>query len=407
MKQDATIRLSKIQRKIWKNNNFQYTLSRKQEKRIWGWLEFFFRKKPLFYILLYHPMIDIKKIETAINQIAAEKKIPRERLVEIIESAIKTAYKKDFGNKDSNVNVHLDFDTGAIEISVEKTIVETVENPDLEMTLADLGDAAEGFSIGDTIEIDVSDEVLSDAEGFGRIASQAARQVIIQKIQETEKEKIYNLFRGKEGEIVNLKIELVEKNRVLLDYNGNQVVLPKSEQVSKDKYIPGQRIYLSVAKVEEDSTVGPRVTLTRKDTNLVAKLFEMNVPELEDGTVEIVSIARTPGFKTKIIVASEYDEVDPAGCLIGPKGARVRAVVDDIAGEKIDIINYTANREELVRKSLVPGVIEKVSIDEESKTIRCTVSEDEKAKVLGKGGANINLASDLLGYKIILEAKEE
>ncbi len=351
-------------------------------------------------------MIDIKKIETAINQIAAEKKIPRERLVEIIESAIKTAYKKDFGNKDSNVNVHLDFDTGAIEITVEKTIVDIVENPDLEMTLADLGEDAEGLSIGDTIEIDVSDEVLSDAEGFGRIASQAARQVIIQKIQETEKEKIYNLFRGKEGEIVNLKIELVEKNRVLLDYNGNQVVLPKSEQVSKDKYIPGQRIYLSVAKVEEDSTVGPRVTLTRKDTNLVAKLFEMNVPELEDGTVEIVSIARTPGFKTKIIVASEYDEVDPAGCLIGPKGARVRAVVDDIAGEKIDIINYTANREELVRKSLVPGVIEKVSIDEESKTIRCTVSEDEKAKVLGKGGANINLASELLGYKIILEAKE-
>lgn len=253
----------------------------------------------------------------------------------------------------------------------------------------------------------MSDEVLGDAEGFGRIASQAARQVIIQKIQETEKEKIFNLFRGKEGEIVNLKIELVEKNRVLLDYNGNQVVLPKSEQVSKDKYIPGQRIYLSVAGVEEDTLAGPRVTLTRKDTNLVAKLFAMNVPELEDGTVEIVSIARTPGFKTKIIVASEYDEVDPAGCLIGPKGARVRAVVDDIAGEKIDIINYTTNREELVRKSLVPGIVEKVSIDEASKTIRCTVSEDEKAKVLGKGGANINLASELLGYKIILEPKEE
>lgn len=351
-------------------------------------------------------MIDIRKIEAAINQIASEKKIPRERLIEIIESAIKTAYRKDFGNKDSEVNVHLDFETGAIEITVEKTIVETVENPDTEMTLADLGDDADGFSIGDTIEIDVSDEVLEDVEGFGRIASQAARQVIIQKIQETEKEKIFNLFKGKEGEIISLKVDLVEKNRVLLDYNGNQVVLPKSEQVSKDKYIPGQRIYLSVAKLEEDTLSGPRVTLTRKDTNLVVKLFEMNAPELEDGTIEIVSIARTPGFKTKIIVASEYDEVDPAGCLIGPKGARVRAVVDEIAGEKIDIINYTENREELVRKSLVPGVIEKVTIDEENKIIRCVVTEEEKAKVLGKGGANINLTSELLGYKIILDAKE-
>jgi len=351
-------------------------------------------------------MIDIKKIEAAINQIAAEKKIPREKLVEIIESAIKTAYKKDFGNKDSNVNVHLDLETGAIEISVEKTIVEVVGNPDIEITLEDLGDDAENFTIGDTIEIDVSDEVLGDEDGFGRIASQAARQVIIQKIQETEKEKIFNLFRGKEGEIVNLKIELVEKNRVLLDFNGNQVVLPKSEQVSKDKYIPGQRIYLSVSKVEEDSLMGPRVVLTRKDTNLVTKLFEMNAPELEDGTIEIISIARTPGFKTKIIVASEYEEVDPAGCLIGPKGIRVKSVVDELAGEKVDIINFTANREDLVRRSLVPGIIQEVSIDENTKTIRCYTLEDEKAKVLGKGGTNINLASELLGYKIILETKE-
>lgn len=351
-------------------------------------------------------MIDIQKIEAAINQISAEKKIPKERLLEIIESAIKTAYKKDFGNKDSNVNVHIDLASGSIEISVEKTIVETVENPDLELALEDLGEEADSFEIGDTIEIDVTDEVLADEEGFGRIASQAARQVIIQKIQETEKEKIFNLFRGKEGEIVSLKVELVEKNRVLLDYNGNQVVLPKSEQVSKDKYIPGQRLYLSVAKVEEDSLTGPRVVLTRKDTNLVVKLIEMNVPELEDGTVEIVSIARTPGFKTKIIVASEYEEVDPAGCLIGPKGSRVKVIVDELAGEKIDIINYTQNREELVRRSLVPGVVSDVWIDEETRTIRCSAYEDEKAKVLGKGGTNINLAAELLGYKISLETKE-
>lgn len=347
-------------------------------------------------------MIDLKKIEAAINQIAAEKKIPREKLLEIIEAAIKTAYKKDFGNKDSNVNVRFDLEAGTIEITLEKTIVETVEDPETQMSLSDLGEDADGFEIGDTLEIDVTEEVLQ-SEGFGRIASQAARQVIVQKIQETEKEKIFNLFKDKEGEIVNLRVELVEKNRVVFDYNGNQVILPKSEQVSKDRYVPGQRMYLYVGKVEEDSLTGPRVTLTRRSKDLVAKLFEMNVPELEDGTVEIVSLTRIPGVKTKLIVATEYDEVDPAGSLIGPKGSRVRAVVDELFGEKIDIINYTPDMRDLAKASLVPGEVESVTIDENARVITAMVTNEEKPKVLGKGGVNINLASELLGYKIILE----
>ncbi len=347
-------------------------------------------------------MIDIRKIEAAVNQISAEKKISREKLVEIIEAAIKTAYKKDFGNKDSNVNVKINVESGTIEIGLEKTVVETVENPELEISLEDLGEDAENFSIGDTIELDVTDEVVG-SEGFGRIASQAARQVIVQKIQETEKEKIFNLFKDKEGQIVNLKVELVEKNRVIFDYNGTQVVLPKSEQVSKDRYVPGQRMYLYVARIEEDTMTGPRVVLTRRDKELVIKLFEANVPELEEGSVEIVSIARIPGLKTKLIAATEYDEIDPAGSLIGPKGIRVKGVVDELFGEKIDIINYSPDMRELAKKALVPGEVASVAIDEDSRTITATVTSEEKPKVLGKGGTNINLASELLGYKIILE----
>ncbi len=350
-------------------------------------------------------MIDIKKIEAAIHQIASEKKIPKEKLLEIIEAAIKTAYKKDYGNKDSNVNVHFDLENESIEISLEKTVVETVEDSETQISLSDLWDDAENFEIGDTIEIDVTDEVLQ-SEWFGRIASQAARQVIVQKIQETEKEKIFNLFRDKEWEIVNLRVELVEKNRVIFDYNGNQVILPKSEQVSKDRYVPGQRMYLYVGKVEEDTFSGPRVTLTRRNKNLVTKLFEMNVPELEDGTVEIVSLTRIPGVKTKLIVATEYDEVDPAGSLIGPKGSRVRSVVDELFGEKIDIINYTPDMRDLAKASLVPGEVESVTINEESHMITAYVTEEEKPKVLGKWGVNINLASELLGYKILLETVE-
>lgn len=347
-------------------------------------------------------MIDIRKIEAAINQISSEKKISREKLLEIIEAAIKTAYKKDFGNKDSNVNVKIDVDSGTIEIGLEKTIVETVENPELEIALEDLGEDGEGFTLGDTIELDVTDEVVT-SEGFGRIASQAARQVIVQKIQETEKEKIFNLFKDKEGQIVNLKVELVEKNRVIYDYNGTQVVLPKSEQVSKDRYVPGQRMYLYVARIEEDTMTGPRVVLTRRDKELVVKLFEANVPELEEGSVEIVSIARIPGLKTKLIAATEYDEIDPAGSLIGPKGIRVKSVVDELFGEKVDIINYAPDMRDLAKKALVPGEVVDVIVDEDSRTITATVTSEEKPKVLGKGGTNINLASELLGYKIILE----
>ncbi len=347
-------------------------------------------------------MIDIRKIEAAINQISSEKKISRDKLLEIIEAAIKTAYKKDFGNKDSNVNVKIDVDSGTIEIGLEKIVVETVENPETEIALEDLGEDGDGFTLGDTIEIDVTDEVVT-SEGFGRIASQAARQVIVQKIQETEKEKIFNLFKDKEGQIVNLKVELVEKNRVIYDYNGTQVVLPKSEQVSKDRYVPGQRMYLYVARIEEDTMTGPRVVLTRRDKELVVKLFEANVPELEEGSVEIVSIARIPGLKTKLIAATEYDEIDPAGSLIGPKGIRVKSVVDELFGEKVDIINYAPDMRDLAKKALVPGEVVDVIVDEDSRTITATVTSEEKPKVLGKGGTNINLASELLGYKIILE----
>lgn len=350
-------------------------------------------------------MFDLQKIEAAINQISAEKKIAKEKLVEIIEHAIKTAYKKDYASKDANVNVKLDITTGNVEISIEKTIVEEVQDEDLEISYEEIGGEESGFALGDTVEIDVSDEIVG-SEGFGRIASQAAKQVIVQKIQETEKEKLYHLFKDKEDTIVNLRVELVEKNRVVFDYNGNQVVLPKSEQNSKDKYTPGQRMYLYVRKVEIDPVNGPRVVLSRKDKELVVKLFEMNTPELEEGTVEIVSIARMPGVKTKIIVASDEEDVDPAGCLIGPKGMRVRGIVDELFGEKIDIINYTTDQVEMVRRALIPGTVEKIDIDDENTIIRATVKDEEKAKVLGRGGTNINIAGDLLWYRISLTTIE-
>jgi N utilization substance protein A len=261
-------------------------------------------------------MLDLKKIEAAINHIAAERGLRREDLVEIIESAIRTAYKKDYGTKDDIVNVKLDFETGDIAVTLEKSVVEEVTNPNTEISKSDLGDDADAFDFGDIIEIDVSDVLRDNQQVFGRIASQAARQVIIQKIGESEKAKVYEIFKDKQGEIVNVRVDMVENDRVFVEFNGSQVLLPRGEQVSRDKYTPGMRLHVFVKKVEDEGRGEPKIILSRKDTQLVAKLFELSTPELEDGTIEIVKIVREPGFKTKIIVASEFEEVDPAGALI-------------------------------------------------------------------------------------------
>jgi len=208
-------------------------------------------------------MLDLKQIEQAINIISIEKKIPKEKLVEIIEAAIRTAYKKDYSsNREEEVNVKLDFENYTMEIAVEKTVVKEVSNPATEISFEELWDSAGDYSEWDVIELDVTDEINSDDgwESFWRIASQAARQVIIQKIGDSEKEKIYDLFKWKEGQIVNVKVEIVEWGKVIFDYNGNQVVLPKSEQVSRDLYTAWNRFYLYIAEVSKNETGTPNWT---------------------------------------------------------------------------------------------------------------------------------------------------
>ena len=347
-------------------------------------------------------MIDIKKIEAAINLIAAEKKIPKEKLVDIIESAIKTAYKKDYGTKDENVIVKLDLENGWIEITVEKTLVKEVTNPSIEISFEELGDDAAGFEEGDTIEIDVTEEVMSkDLESsFGRIASQAARQVIIQKIGDSEKEKIYELFKGREGEVISMKVELIESGKVILNYNGNQVVLPKSEQVSKDRYVAEQRINVYVAAVINDEKTGPRVVLSRKNAGLVKGLFKVYVPELNDSTITIDSIARVAGLKTKILVSTTNDELDAAWTMIGQKWIRVKSVMDELNGERIDIISNTWNIAEIIAKALAPAEILKVEVDEEKQEAVVLFLPTERSKAVWKSGLNVNLASQLTGYRI-------
>lgn len=354
-------------------------------------------------------MLDIKKIEAAINQISAEKKIPKEKLVEIIESAIKTAYKKDYWSKDENVLVKLDLEEWEIEITVEKTVVKEVTNPATEVSFEDLWEDAESFNEWDVIEIDVTDEVMETSfwESFWRIASQAARQVIVQKIWDTEKEKIYDLFKDKTWEVLNMKVVLIESGKVILDYNGNQVILPKSEQVSRDNYVADARFYVYVSEAINDEKTWPKVILSRKNKNIVPAIFSLYVPEINDGTIEIDNVVRWPWVKTKILVSSNYEEIDPAWTMIGQKWIRVKSVMDELAWEKIDIINNFWDIREIISKSLTPANILKVEVNEDEKKALVFVLTSERAKAIWKNWINIKLASDLTWYEISLQEVEE
>lgn len=350
-------------------------------------------------------MLNVKQINQAITLISKEKNISKEKLVEIIEAAIKTAYKKDYGNKDEEVNVKIDLENESLQVTVEKTLVKEVTNPALEISFEELGEDAEWFEEGDIIELDVTEEIQNDEDGesFGRIASQAARQVIIQKMGESEKEKIFELFEWKEGQLVNIKIEIVEWSKVVFDYMGNQIVLPKGEQVSRDNYVAGARFFLYVAEVSKWENGSPRVILSRKRPELVTAIFAENVPEIGDWIINIDKVVRQAWVKTKILVSSNYDEVDPVWTLIGQKWMRVKSVMDELGWEKIDIIPNVPDMREVIKKSLSPADIIKVDVDTESKSAIVYILPTERAKAVWKNGLNVNLASKLTWYKISIE----
>jgi len=355
-------------------------------------------------------MLDLKQIEQAVNIISIEKKIPKEKLIEIIEAAIKTAYKKDYSSKDEEVNVRIDLENYKLEIAIEKTVVKEVTNPATEISFEELWDEAEDYEEWDIIEIDVTDEINADDgwESFWRIASQAARQVIIQKIGDSEKEKIYDLFEGKEGQVINMKIEMVEWWKVIFDYNGNQVALPKSEQVARDAYSPWARFFLYVAEVSKNETGAPKVILSRKRPELVSAIFAENVPEIWEWLITIDNVVRHPWVKTKMLVSTTFEEIDPVWTLIGQKWIRVKWVMDELSWEKIDIIANRWDMREILKKSLSPAEVIRVDVDEESKSAICYILPSERAKAVWKNGLNVNLATKLTWYKISIEdIKEE
>lgn len=338
---------------------------------------------------------------SAIEQICEEKGISKDVVMETIEMALIAAYKKDFGDKDQEVRVEVDPTTGNPRIFVTKEIVDTVDNPHLEISVGDAQVVRSSAKAGETIEIeDVNKE-------FGRVAAQTAKQVIIQRIREAEREVVYNEYQDKEDTIMNGSVQRVEHGNVFVDLGRTSGIMFASEQIHGERYYPGQRLKVYVVRVE-NTLKGPQIVVSRSHPNLIRRLFEMEVPEIAAGNVEIVNIAREAGARTKIAVKSSVDGVDPVGTFVGGRGTRVQAVMANIGEEKIDIIPFDEDIRRYITNALSPAKnIISVDIDEAEKRAAVKVPEDQLSLAIGRSGQNVRLAAKLTDWNIDIDGADD
>ncbi|HAU40110.1 MAG: NusA antitermination factor, N utilization substance protein A [Candidatus Peregrinibacteria bacterium GW2011_GWF2_43_17] len=336
----------------------------------------------------------------AINQLADEKNIPRGVVLDIVKAALKTAYRKDYGNKDQNIDVEIDEKTESTTVILIKKVVKKVENPDLEMSLAEAKKVKKNARVGNDIKMDVT------PIGYGRIAAQSAKQVIIQRIQEAERDLMYENFKDRENELINALVHRVENNQVFVDLGKITTVLPYEHQIPGERYYGGQRIKIYLDKVIK-TTKGPQLLISRTHPSLVKKLMELEIPEIKDKIVEIKGVARDAGVRCKIAVASKDEKVDPIGACVGQKGVRVQNITNELHGERIDVIEWAANEEEYLRRALAPAEVSKIVLNQQDRRAAVYVTSEQRALAIGKQGQNVRLASILTGWEVdILDISE-
>lgn len=396
-------------------------------------------------------MVDLKQFISAIDQIAEEKGIPKEKVIETIEMAMAAAYKKDYGEKGQNVRVKLDPKTGTAKffqvfLAVDENMIfseeeiakmeqeraeretalkgETKEeerateeqqrvskedeeepeeepkdkkfrfNPKRHMMLQEAQKIKPDIELGGEILIP-----LDTKDDYGRIAAQTAKQVIIQRIREAEREVVYETFKEKEGDILSASVQRLERGSVYLDIGRTTGILFPEEQIPQERYRIGQRLRVFVVRVDKDHR-GPAIILSRKHPKIIAKLFELEVPEITVGSVEIKAIAREAGSRSKIAVASNDPNIDPVGSCVGQRGIRVSAVINELGGENIDIVAWSEDDAKFIANALSPAKVLNVDLDEAHRVATVDVSEDQLSLAIGKRGQNVRLAAELTGWKI-------
>ncbi|MDR1032894.1 MAG: transcription termination factor NusA [Candidatus Nomurabacteria bacterium] len=344
--------------------------------------------------------LDLKQMVEGIKLIAEEKNLPEDTVFSIIEQAIAAAWRRDNGEKDQNVRSELNVNTGEAEVFVMRDVIEddVAYDPITEIPLSEAKKLKKGAKIGDVIE---------DAHTvttFGRVAAQTAKQVVIHRLKEAEKEVVLEEYEDKIGTVVTGTVMRVEPRLVSVDLGKATGIMPKSEQIDGEYYSVGSRTKVYIKEIDREGRSGAQLILSRGNEAFIEYLFRQEVPEIENDTVEIKNIARESGRRTKIAVASNVPGVDPVGTFVGGRGVRVQAVMNEIGDrEKIDIVTYSDNPSEFIRGALSPAEIIKVDINEKDKSAKVFVAEDQQSIAIGRSGQNVRLASRLTGYKLDIE----
>lgn len=334
--------------------------------------------------------------EQALNQIAEEKDLDKAEILKMIEVSLAAAFRKDYGKKDQNIVVEFLPETLGTKVFDVKKVVEVVEDSMKEMSLEDAKEQKKGAKVGDEIKMDITPKT---GAKFGRIAAQTAKQVIVQKIREAERGVLFTDYKSKERQLVSGIIQRVEGDTVLVDLGKATGVLFPSEQIKGEKYTVGARIKVLILHVEPTAK-GPKITLSRSHPDVVRRLFEIEVPEIFNGIVEVKAIAREAGSRTKIAVWSNQEGVDPIGACVGQRGARVQVIMSELNGEKIDIIAWSEDTVKFIANALSPAKIVNVTLNEDVKEAKVGVLEDQLSLAIGKAGQNVRLAARLTGWKI-------
>ena len=339
-------------------------------------------------------------LNRVIEQVSKEKGIDKAILISALENAMVSAAKKKFGHL-RKIEAQFNPEIGEVELFEAKTVVQDIQDEATEITLQDAKDNLDP-------DAEIGDELLCklDSSLFGRIAAQAAKQNIVQRLRDAEREIIYNEFKGREGQLVNGIVQRFEKRNIIVNLGRTDAILPEKEQVPRERYRQGDRIRAYIVSVEITSR-GPQIVLSRTHPGMLIQLFAQEVPEIYEGIVEVKGAAREPGGRAKIAVVSHDPDVDPVGACVGMKGTRVQAVVQELRGEKIDIVHWLPDQAEFVCRALAPAKVSKILIDDEDHTMEVIVPDDQLSLAIGKKGQNVRLASRLTAWRIDVRSEAE
>ena len=344
--------------------------------------------------------IDVKEFIGAMEELEKERGISKAYLLESLEAALVTAYKKNFEQVD-NVKVTIDEKTGEIRIFSFRTVVEEYPDPLLEISVEDARKIDKNFNVGDVVNIDIR------PKDFGRIAAQTAKQVVVQKIREAERDIVFTEYNDKKGEIVTGLIQKVDDKLVVLDLGKLEGVMLKKEQIETEEYKVNDKIRGYVLSVEKGAKGVPQVLVSRSHPDFVRKLFEFEIPEIYEGLIEIKSVSRDAGSRSKVAVYSKDQNIDPVGSCVGQKGVRIQNIINELKGEKIDVIEWSEDPAVFIAAALLPAQVLAVDVKEEEKFAQVIVPDDQLSLAIGKSGQNARLAARLTNWKIDIKSESQ